>query len=364
MAARLGIWTLTLLCACSPLPDKDAGPEEDGVVHRVILGYDPGDDPGPVTGNMGPLPEETRPNLRYFVIGDQGAHCDGCTLQQQVADGMASWQDGDASASGRSAHFALGTGDNFYPAGVESRNSDRFDSGFEQVYGAEIFPFLFYLVLGNHDYLGIPQAQINYHGRGSGRWYMKDRFYSFSRHITSGTDSAKVQFYALDTNQLLRDDNFFRLNGAGRYRAGERQLRWLKRQLQRHEDATWHVVLGHHSPYSTGDHGNHKILIDALVPIMEAGGVDLYFGGHDHDLQVLGRIGTDQPIAYFISGASGKARDAYLVSGSDDPAEQSNSEFVHTGGGFLWCRMTASDYAVAVCDKDGALLHLIESARP
>lgn len=86
--------------------------------------------------------------------------------------------------------------------------------------------------------------------------------------------------------------------------------------------------------------------------------MDLFFGGHDHDLQVLGAIGRRRPIHNFVSGAGSKARDAYLVSGSDDPLRQANSDFVHTGGGFLWCRVTADDFVVAACDKTGDLLHL------
>lgn len=353
---------LSFLAGCGLFVGNDDEPQETGEVNALILGYDQSEGLQiPAEADPGPIPSTQLPNRRFFVIGDQGAQCSGCTLQRRVADGMSRWQDGDMSTSGRNAHFVLGTGDNFYPAGVPSRDSDRFQTNFEDVYTRDLFPLTFYMTLGNHDYLGITQAQINYHGRGSGRWYMKSRFYTFSQLIPAleaGGEPAKVQFFALDTNQLIRDDNHFRMNGAGAYKADTRQLKWLKKSLRTHADARWKIAFGHHSPYSTGHHRNNKILIDTLVPVLESGGVDIVFAGHDHDLQVLGAIGKQSKIYYFVSGAGSKARNAFLVRGSDDVDAAANSEFVHTPGGFMWCRVTAEDFVVAVCDSDGKLLHM------
>ena len=74
-AVRHAISTLVALTYidCSPLDEKDSGPDESGQVHSIILGYDQTRDYViPAGANPGPVPEASAPNLRFFAIGDQG----------------------------------------------------------------------------------------------------------------------------------------------------------------------------------------------------------------------------------------------------------------------------------------------------
>lgn len=65
--------------------------------------------------------------------------------------------------------FIISVGDNFYTNGVASVDDPMWKTSFEDIYkGANLF-IDWYPVLGNHDYRGNPQAQIDYSKR-SRRW--------------------------------------------------------------------------------------------------------------------------------------------------------------------------------------------------
>jgi hypothetical protein len=75
---------------------------------------------------------------------------------------------------GKAAHtveadFIVSTGDNFYPSGVASVQDPLWKRSFEDVYTAFSLQEEWYPVLGNHDYDGDAQAQIEY-SRISRRW--------------------------------------------------------------------------------------------------------------------------------------------------------------------------------------------------
>lgn len=179
-------------------------------------------------------------------------------------------------------------GDNFYERGVDSIADQRFETDFESLFDRGAFNFPFYALLGNHDCVGNPEAQVEYTSRSS-RWRMPARYYKV-RQI-AGTKS--IDLFAIDTNLLAADD-------AG----ASQQLNWLTDELSSSK-ANWKIVLGHH-PVITG--GRHRILPEvyqALVPLLGQCGVDLYVSGHDHDLQILD---SGNGWMQVISGAGSKLR--------------------------------------------------------
>ena len=104
-------------------------------------------------------------DLHFLVVGDWGQASEP---QRQVAGAMAQ------VAGQGGARFVISTGDNFYPRGVGSVSDPQFRDAFEEVYAAPSLQAPWYVVLGNHDYEGSPNAEIAYSSR-SPRWRMPAR---------------------------------------------------------------------------------------------------------------------------------------------------------------------------------------------
>ena len=161
-------------------------------------------------------------------------------------------------------------GDNFYPVGI------RKSMGLTDPQFAEFTDVLargmdcpFYVVMGNHDYLGCAQSQISYSGVNP-QWRFPSNYY-FSK-FSSGSVQTCVWF--LDTD-------------AGKFDA--LQARWLAESINQHkaEECTWKVALGHHPIYTGGEYRCDKKLGTTLLPILQANDFDLYISGHEHMSQAL-----------------------------------------------------------------------------
>ncbi|MBK9170533.1 MAG: metallophosphoesterase [Bryobacterales bacterium] len=173
--------------------------------------------------------------------------------------------------------FALGVtlGDNFYPRGVKSVDDPKWTRIWEDLYAR--FGIVFYAALGNHDYKGNEQAQIDYAAR-SRSWEMPARYYTYA--------AGPARFLALDTTEW--DDA---------------QRAWLDRELAS-KPAPWRIVYGHHPVFTYGRHRRGKQVARMereLLPLLARHGVRLYLSGHDHDFQHLREAGID----FFICGGGG-----------------------------------------------------------
>ena len=139
----------------------------------------------------------------------------------------------------------------------------------------------FHAALGNHD----PPGQTDYP-----LFNMKgNRYYTFARQ--SGAlplASEQVQFYALDTVNLDRD-----------------QVTWLRRELERSK-AEWKICFYHHPLYTAGRYRTAAFrLRTRLEPIFLQYGVDVGLSGHEHFYE---RIVVRGGVQYFTSGAGGALR--------------------------------------------------------
>ena len=253
-------------------------------------GYAGGDIPG-----LKPL----KNSLNLLVVGDWGRA--GEYRQREVATQM-----------GKAAHtveadFIVSTGDNFYPSGVASVQDPLWKRSFEDVYTAFSLQEEWYPVLGNHDYDGDAQAQIEY-SRISRRWRLPARYHHFERTTKDGTT---VLFLFLDTNpfekKYYREDQgpFFRSNLATGAADSLAQKEWLLDVLQKSK-ARWKIVFGHHPLYSAGKRkGLTEDVASSLLPILVKGGAHLYVAGHEHQLEhdVL-----EGGLHHFISGAGSEVR--------------------------------------------------------
>ena len=251
------------------------------------------------------MPAWARPpdsGLTFLAVGDWGR--DGASHQRDVAGQMG------LAAHRAGCRFIVSTGDNFYENGVQSARDPQWESSFERIYTAPSLQLPWYAVLGNHDYRGVPQAQIDY-AIGSGRWRMPARYY---RVAGSELGLADADLFFLDTSPLVhkyRDsvEGAIAMNVATQ--DVEAQLAWLDQELARSQ-APWKIVFGHHTIYSGGSaHGNTVELVAQVMPLLERHGVQVYINGHEHDLQHI-RV---RAVDYICAGAGSETRPTGLISG-------------------------------------------------
>jgi acid phosphatase len=267
---------------------------------------------------LGPTEAQAQAELNFLVVGDWGRG--GLSNQQAVADSM-----GRAAAQ-RQAAFVISTGDNFYDDGVASIDDPQWQTSFEKIYTAPSLQKPWWVVLGNHDYHGSVQAQIDYTAK-SPRWRMP------ARNWQETMAAADVTFFFTDTSPFVRK---YSAPGSDTKVAGQdprAQLAWLETALLQSKSA-WKFVVGHHPVFSGGSkHGDTRELVDVFPGLFKRTGVQAYFCGHEHDLQHIERDG----IAYIVSGAGSEVRPTGSVPGS---------KFAVAEPGFVSCALAPSGMRV------------------
>jgi hypothetical protein len=135
-------------------------------------------------------------SITFYSIGDFGNPTPEVI---EVAKAM------DVYARTHPPNFILGLGDNFYPAGVMSVSDQMFKKYWADVFLVyESLRVPWHIILGNHDYINNPEAQIEYtySTKNTSRlWNMPDYFYKLKLRAGSEEgDHFNVDFFALDTN--------------------------------------------------------------------------------------------------------------------------------------------------------------------
>jgi tartrate-resistant acid phosphatase type 5 len=240
-------------------------------------------------------------DLNLLMIGDFGSNL---SPQTAVAKAMATYLKKHAIQP----EALLLAGDNFYNAMEGGLKSERWKTGFEDMYPASVFPGPCYAVLGNHDYHDNKdgeQTQLGYAKQGGTRWTMPDKWY---RVDLGPQDSPLATMIFIDTNLPEISGGPYREDKEKKPRASltaqeeAAQWDWLQAELSKPR-APFTVVTGHHPVYSNGSHGDTEALVQKLDPILQEHGVHLYLCGHDHDLQHLELEG--RRTSYVLSGGGG-----------------------------------------------------------
>jgi acid phosphatase len=270
--------------------------------------------------------------LNFGVIGDWGRH--GRPDQMAVAQQM-----GVACAMAGAA-FVISVGDNFYEDGVTSTMDEHWTRSFENVYAAKSLQVPWYVALGNHDYRGSVEAQLNY-AKTSTRWNMPARYWKQTFPVDSSTPA---DFFFIDTSPMLSEyANDFAMR-AIHTQDVPAQMAWLENALAS-STAPWKIVIGHHPIYSAGlGHGNERDLIANLLPVLQRHGVQGYFCGHDHDLQHL-QVGR---LHLLLSGGGSEHRPVLTIP---------ESRFSRSSSGFAVASLRADAMQVRFIDDKGKLLH-------
>jgi tartrate-resistant acid phosphatase type 5 len=278
-------------------------------------------------------------SLTFLVIGDWGRFGQG--NQRIVADRMAE------TGLEIGAQFVVSVGDNFYENGVTGVDDPHWRGSFEDIYHAAPLHVPWYVSLGNHDYRGNEQAQIDYAAR-SRRWTMPDRWYSFRKQAPDG---ATVEFFVIDTTPMISGYyHDHKTNVAGQDVEG--QLRWLDRTLAA-STAQWKIVIGHHPVvrYSAAEKAAAADLIDRVDPILRRYNVPLYLHGHNHNLQHVSSGGID----HVCVGAGSQ---------NDDPCADNGGDFCALKPGFVACALNRESIRIGYRDADGMELHVVRVDPP
>jgi len=232
-------------------------------------------------------------SYNFYVIGDWGRN--GSFNQRELADVM------NTTAGIIWPRFIATTGDNFYENGVASIDDPLWMSSFENVYSGGNLLMEWHPTLGNHDYKGNTKAQIKYSHK-SRRWKMPDYYYSYTEML----DKEKILFVFIDSNQF--EDSYYKHPDRYPDLIGvdpQIQLKWIDSVLT-NSDAKWKILFGHQHVYTGGSRAEgDSETAKYLEPLLKKHSVDIYFCGHEHDLQ---HIKPEGETHYFVSGAGSQLR--------------------------------------------------------
>ena len=268
-----------------------------------------------------PKPVQRTPDqngYNFFVVGDTGL---ASKNRQQVIEQMIQQSQQDKPDS------VFMVGDNFYDKGVTSTTDPLWQTHFEKPFSEQRFPVPFYSCLGNHDYYGNIQAQIEYSWTNQ-RWNMPSPYYSFVQQIDV---DCLAEFFVLDTTPIEEGDHTTRS-----------QVNWLTNKLA-NSTANYKIVVGHHPLYSGGEHGSSRRNYRNLAKLFDRYSVDLYVCGHDHDLQLHD---TGRGWLHLISGAGSKLRSVNWVR---------TTMFAEASSGFARVSLTRTNLAIEIYSTEKLL---------
>jgi len=235
--------------------------------------------------------------FNFIVVSDWGWN--GFNSQQKVADQMA--KSGDSI----DVRFITTCGDNFQVNGIASVYDPLWMINYENVYKGIPLQVEWFPVLGNHDYRGSTQAEIDY-SKISRRWRLTDHNYTFAKKIN---DSISVRLIFIDTPPLVTEyyDRPLDYPDISKQDTAK-EMKWLIKVLSSSKEQ-WKLVFGHHPIYSASHkHGNTPEMISRIKPLLEKFNAQVYFCGHDHDFQHLHEKG--HTLDYFVTGTGGDIRPA------------------------------------------------------
>lgn len=271
----------------------------------------------------------------FLVVGDWGRN--GHFAQRSVAKWM------DIASYQFSADMIISTGDNFYDNGIASVSDPYWQTSFESIYQGPHLFIDWYVVLGNHDYRGNWQAQIDY-SEISRRWNMPAQYFDKVIALDNG---GSLHLVFLDTNPLNPDYQHDEKYAETQRQDGHAQLAWFEETLKRHQDADWTIVIGHHPLYSSGKrYGKTAAVRNVIEPILEKYQVDAYIAGHEHDLQH--NQPAERSVEHFVSGGGSEVRPV---------AQREFTAFAKSAAGFAVVRVNQLHTTLEFVDDQGEVIY-------
>jgi acid phosphatase len=271
-----------------------------------------------VDAGIAPTPVNDELELSIFVVGDTGQDSPN---RKRVVKAMENWTDGAM------LDCVLMLGDNFYENGVQSVDDPRFHTDFEDLFNRQTFDCPFYVCLGNHDYYGNTDAQVEF-TKVSDRWKMPSKYF----RVTEFAGQEAVDIFVIDTVPIHENDQH-----------AAKQLAWFETELSA-SSARWKIVVGHHPAITGGRHEVSETIRSVLPPLLEKYGVDLYLSGHDHDLQLND---SHQGWLQIVSGAGSKLRSTHWIP---------ETIYARATPGFCWLFFRDGELCISYYSSDARLL--------
>ena len=211
--------------------------------------------------------------LRLIAFGDYGT---GNENQERVMNLV------ENICQQKKIHGILLLGDNIYMDGVKDIHDPKWQNIIEKPFSKPCISKLpLYPILGNHDYKGNPDAQIEY-SKVKANWNFPNRFYS----INFGK---LLEVVALDTNyaDVCLDDK-------------ECVLDFAYQRIE-NKNSRWQIAMGHHPVLGSSSKHSPGVQGALLKPMFCQ--FDAYLAGHSHHLEHVKPEGCQGE--FFISGAAG-----------------------------------------------------------
>ena len=250
-------------------------------------------------------PIGTAQPTRVWVLGDSGTKD---AVQAAVRNGYT------AFGAGRYTDVWLMLGDNAYETGTDA----EYQAAVFDMYPSYLRQSPLWSTIGNHDTaqltnpsLSIPYFQIFNNptdGSAGGVASGTEKYYSF--------DYGRIHFVSLDSMTSSRA-------------VGSAMLTWLEQDLGS-TTQDWIIVFFHHPPYTKGSHNSdtETQLIEMranVLPILEAGGVDLVLTGHSHSYErsyfINGHYGLSSTFTNAMKVEAGSGRETDAGGVYDKPAD-------------------------------------------
>ncbi|HEX5176781.1 MAG TPA: Ig-like domain-containing protein, partial [Chthoniobacteraceae bacterium] len=215
-------------------------------------------------------------NTRIWVLGDSGTKD---SVAASVRNGYTTF------GGGRYTDVWLMLGDNAYNSGTDT----EFQAAVFDMYPSYLRQSVLWSAVGNHETNQLTNPDI------STVPYFKIFTFPTSGEA-GGVASGTEKYYAFDYGRI----HFICLDSMTSSRQpGSPMLTWLQADLES-TTQDWIIAFWHHPPYSKGSHNsdNDRELIEMrqnVLPLLEAGGVDLVLAGHSHCYER----------SYFINGHYG-----------------------------------------------------------
>ena len=134
-----------------------------------------------------PIENPPADGYNFFVVSDMGSS--GPYREDSVAKMV-------NKLSGKfHPRYVINQGDFFHDSGVKDTLDPLWTAQFEKMFTAPELNVKWYSVIGNHEYIGNPQALVDY-GKHNARWTMPARNYTFVQKVDSATS---IRFIMIDT---------------------------------------------------------------------------------------------------------------------------------------------------------------------
>ena len=275
--------------------------------------------------------------FNFYVASDLGRN--GYYDQKPIAELMGT------IAEEVGPEFVLATGDVHHYEGVRSISDPLWMTNYELIYSHPELMIDWFPVLGNHEYRGNTQAEMDY-SNVSRRWTMPARYYTKSFN----EDGISLRVVWVDTAPMI--DKY--RNESDKYPDAvkqdyKQQLAWIDSVLSTAKE-DWVIVAGHHPIYAETpkDESERMDLQNRLDPILRKHKVDMYIDGHIHNFQHVRTKGSD--IDYVTNSSGSLSRKVKPIEGT---------VFCSPEPGFSIVSANKKTLELRMIDKKGNLLHTL-----